>query len=247
MNRSVIIQARMSSTRLPGKVLMPLAGKPVLDHLVSRVKAAKRVDQIVIATSTLAADDSIEDYCNCVGVVCVRGSESDVLDRYLLALRRNPADLVVRITADCPLMDPFLIDELLETIEAANGAVDYLSNILAPRTIPHGLDVEVFRREALERAGREAVRPEEREHVTPYIYHHPELFHIARADLPQDISRYRWTLDTPQDFEFLGKVFGELRPGAFRWQDTLAVMEKYPEWVVINAAVPQKSLKSQDE
>lgn len=247
MKRSVIIQARMSSTRLPGKVLMPLAGKPALEHLLSRVQVARRVDTVVIATSTLPADNPIANYCERAGVLCVRGSEDDVLDRYLLALRRYPADLVVRITSDCPLLDPFLIDELLERIEAAQGTVDYLSNILQPRTIPHGLDVEIFRREALERAGREAVRPEEREHVTPYIYHHPELFRIARADLPQDISRYRWTLDTPQDLAFLEKVLAGLEPGAFRWQDTLAILEKHPEWVAINSGVLQKSLNKPNE
>lgn len=242
MKRSVIIQARMGSTRLPGKVLMPIAGTPAIDHLISRVQAAKRVDALVIATSLLAADDAIEEYCERRGVLCVRGSENDVLDRYLLALRTHPADLVVRITADCPLMDPFLIDEMLEKIEA-DGSIDYLSNILPPRTIPHGLDVEAFRCEALEKAGQEAVRPEEREHVTPYIYRHPELFRIEQAELPRNISHYRWTLDTPQDLEFLEKVLGELQPGAFRWQDTVAVLEKHPEWAAINATVSQKSLK----
>lgn len=247
MKRSVIIQARMSSSRLPGKVLLPLAGKPALEHVVSRVQAARRVDQVVIATSSLEADNPIEDFCGRQKVFCVRGNETDVLGRYLLALREYPADLVVRITADCPLMDPFLIDSLLHEAEGAAGTVDYVSNTLPPRSIPHGLDVEVFRSDALERAGREAVLPEEREHVTPYLYRHPELFHLKRADLPVDISRYRWTLDTPQDREFLEKVLGELKPEAFRWQDALAVAEKHPEWVAINAAVAQKTLKTDHE
>ncbi len=242
MRTNVIIQARMGSTRLPGKVLMPLAGKPALSHLLSRVSVAATVDRIILATSGLRADDPIAGWCTENGVPCVRGSESDVLARYIAALEAHPSDIVVRVTGDCPLMDPEIIDHLVRTLEGHPSAPDYHSNTLPPRMIPHGLDVEVFRAEALRRAGRDAASPDEREHVTPYLYRNPQIFTVLRADHPEDISRHRWTLDTPEDHRFLDKVLGALPPGAFSWRHTLGVLAKNPDWLSINSAIAQKKL-----
>lgn len=242
MKTAVVIQARMGSSRLPGKVLMPLAGKPAIAHVLERVAAARTIDHCVLATSTLPADDAIANYCRDHSIPCVRGSEDDVLSRYLLALELFPADIVVRITGDCPLTDPSMIDDLVETMKSDPSDVDYLSNTQAPRKIPHGLDVEVIRAAALRRAGREATAREEREHVTPYLYRHPELFRIRRADPPVDLSAHRWTLDTPDDHQLLERILLALAPAAYRWQDTLAVIDQHPEWRAINAAISQKSL-----
>ncbi|MBM3863944.1 MAG: hypothetical protein FJ385_08380 [Verrucomicrobia bacterium] len=242
MKTLVVIQARMGSTRLPGKVLMPLAGKPALEHVVERVRAAREANQFVIATSTLPADDAVAECCAARGWPCVRGSEDDVLDRFLTALERHPAEIVVRITGDCPLTDPAMIDELVSALKNDPRGLDYISNTQLPRKIPHGLDVEVMRADALQRAGREAAACEEREHVTPYLYRNPARFSLGRIDPPVDLSAHRWTLDTPDDHALLERVLLALPPGAFRWQDTLEVLEKHPEWLSINSTVTQKTL-----
>ena len=245
MKTLVVIQARMGSTRLPGKVLMPLAGKPALEHVIERARAAREVDQVVIATSTLPADDAVAEFCAARGWPCVRGSEDDVLARFLTALEHHPADIVVRITGDCPLTDPAMIDELVSALKNDPRGLDYISNTQAPRKIPHGLDVEVMRADALQRAGREAAAREEREHVTPYFYRNPDLFRLGRIDPPVDLSAHRWTLDTPNDHALLERVLLALPPGALRWQDTLALVEQHPEWVSINSSVTQKTLASE--
>lgn len=242
MKTLVIIQARMGSTRLPGKVLMPLAGKPALEHVVERVRAAREVDGFVIATSTLPTDNAVAEYCAAHSWPCVRGSEDDVLARFVTVLERHPAEIVVRITGDCPLTDPAMIDQLVGALKNDPRGLDYISNTQAPRKIPHGLDVEVMRADALLCAGREAAAREEREHVTPYLYRNPALYTLGRIDLPVDLSAHRWTLDTPDDHALLERVLQELTPGAFRWQDTLEVLEKYPKWVSINSSVTQKTL-----
>jgi spore coat polysaccharide biosynthesis protein SpsF len=238
---AAIIQARLGSTRLPGKVLMPLGGRPALDHVIERVTAAKTVDLVVIATTLAPGDDPIADYCARNGIACVRGSEDDVLSRYLDAMRLWPSDIVVRITADCPLTDPALIDDVVAALKA-DATLDYHSNTLPPRRIPHGLDVEAFRRAVLERAGREATRADEREHVTPYIHRHPELFRITQAILPKDISGCRLTLDTQADWDLLNLMLTALPSGEFGWQASIALLETHPDWVRINAAITQKSL-----
>lgn len=241
MTTAAIIQARMGSTRLPGKVLMPLGGRPALDHVIERVSAAKTVDRVVIATTTSASDDPIADYCSQKNIACARGSEDDVLSRYIDAMRLYPSDIVVRITADCPLTDPALIDEVVSALKA-DSTLDYHSNTLPPRRIPHGLDVEAFRSLILERAGREATRSDEREHVTPYIYRHPELFRITQAILPTDLSGYRLTLDTQADWRLLNLMLNELSRGQFSWQASLALLEAHPDWVLLNATIIQKSV-----
>jgi spore coat polysaccharide biosynthesis protein SpsF len=245
MKTLVVIQARMGSTRLPGKVLMPLAGKPALEHVVERARAAREVDQVVIATSTLPADAAVAQCCAARGWSCVRGSEDDVLARFLIALEKHPADIVVRITGDCPLTDPAMIDELVCALKNDPRGLDYISNTQAPRKIPHGLDVEAMRADALQRACNEAAVREEREHVTPYFYRNPNLFRLARVDPPVDLSAHRWTLDTPDDHELLERILLALPPGAFAWRDTLEVLERHPEWVSINSSVTQKTFDTE--
>jgi len=188
-----IIQARMGSTRLPGKVLMDLGGETVLARVLGRLQRAIMIDEIVVATIDSAADDAIIRECQRLEVSCFRGSEDDVLDRYYQAARMFAAEVVVRITSDCPVIDPDLVDETIGTFQVQCG--DYCSNSF-PRTYPRGLDTEVFTMNALEQAWHNARRLYEREHVTPYLYEHPELFRLVSHQGQTDYSEYRWTLDT---------------------------------------------------
>lgn len=241
MKTAVIIQARMGSTRLPGKVLMPLRGKPVLSHVINRVRQAKCVDEIVIATTLSPSDDPICDLATQEGVVHYRGSELDVLERYYYSAQSSQADKIIRITSDCPLIDPGVIDatyELFETSEA-----DFVSNTLT-RTFPRGLDVEIFNFNILEEAYREAISPEHREHVTAFMYTNPQRFSIAQYTFPSDESRYRWTLDTTEDWELIQHIYkylGETHAYA-EWTAVLRLMKDYPHLVEINANVEQKKL-----
>ncbi len=200
-----VIQARMGSTRLPGKTLLRLAGATVLEHVVSRARAARRVDRIVVATTTNAEDDAIAEECARLRADLERGSASDVLDRYAMACDRSSADVVLRITADCPLLDPDVVDEVVDAL-LAPPQCDYASNTLE-RTFPRGLDVEAVAAPALAAAAREAGDPYEREHVTPFIYDRPERFLLRNVRSSSDWSHLRWTLDTPADYEYLERVF----------------------------------------
>ena len=177
MARTVaIVQARMGSRRLPGKVLALLGGSPVIWHVITRAAQGRTVDQVVVATSDQPGDDQISGWCEAEGLRCVRGPEADVLSRYALAAEASAADVVVRVTADCPLLSPAVLDLVVDA-RAAAGA-DYASNTLA-RGFPHGLDVECLTRAALDSAAAEALDPEEREHVTPFVYNRPDRFHLA--------------------------------------------------------------------
>lgn len=245
MKTVAIIQARMGSTRLPGKVMLPLAGRSVLSHVISRVNACSLVDEVVVATTVHGQDDTIAgEAANC-GAGCFRGSEDDVLDRYCRAAQESSAGIVVRITSDCPLMDPAVLGSMLERFARLRDdgvKVDYLSNTIT-RTYPRGLDAEIFTAPALARAGREATLPAEREHVTPYIRHHPELFTLFPfTEGPGDGSS-RWTLDTEDDYRFIQVVFEELyREGeAFGMEDVLALLKENPDLTLINAHVRQKT------
>ncbi len=238
MRTVAIIQARMGSTRLPGKVLRPLAGQPMLARVVERVGRSRRVDETVIATTVATADQALEDLCRERGWFCDRGSEDDVLDRYCQSARRHRADRVVRITSDCPLIDPGLIDEVVAVL--VREKADYASNTLEPRTFPRGLDVEVFPFAALERAWREDQNPAWREHVTPFLYRHPERFRLARVANDEDLSRHRWTVDTAEDYELVRRVYDHFGDSAFGWQDVLRLLEDHPDWLRINQGVNQK-------
>lgn len=246
MKTVAIIQARMGATRLPGKVLRSLCGQSVLGHVAARVRVARRLDEVVVATSGAARDDAVAVEGARLGVSCFRGSEEDVLARYYGAAEASGAQAVVRATADCPLFDGSLLDRMLAVFGEANRdgtTVDYLSNVLR-RTYPRGLDVEIFTFAALERAHHEATQPFEREHVTPYFYQHPDRFRLRSFEGTVDLSGHRWTLDTPEDWAFTEAVYATLyRPGAvFTTEDVLRLLCERPELRDLNAYVEQKRL-----
>lgn len=225
----------MGSTRLPGKVLKDVAGRPMLSYQMERLRRVKRAERIVVATTDQPADDAVERFCQKEKIACVRGSEHDVLARYHLAIERFPADVVVRITADCPLIDPAIVDEAIAAYEP-----DYVSNMLET-TYPYGMAVEVFSAQALREAHREAKDPAEREHVTPFIYRHPERYRLRSLTMAPNLSHHRWTVDTPEDFELVSRLLKTLKPH-FTLQDVLAVLDDHPDWCAINAHVEQKAL-----
>jgi spore coat polysaccharide biosynthesis protein SpsF len=235
-----IIQARVGSTRLPAKVLEPISGEPMLARVVERVRRARSIDRIVVATSTLDGDDAIAAMSRTRGWDLFRGSSEDVLDRYYQAARASGTDEVVRITSDCPLIDPMLIDDVVAALRR-EGA-DYASNSLEPRTFPRGLDVEALTFETLERAWRSDRRTEWREHVTPYIYRHPNEFRIARVTNDEPLGDLRWCVDTTEDLELVRRIWAALAKDAFSWRDVLGVVERNPEWTSLNATVTQKVL-----
>ena len=239
MKITAIIQARMGSTRLPGKVLMDLGGESVLSRVVQRLGRTKLLQQIVVATSLGPADGAIAAECARLQVPCFRGSEDDVLDRYYQAVRSVPSDAVVRITADCPLIDPEVVDLTVEMF-LRTGA-DYASNSIR-RTYPRGLDTEVFTVAALAQNWREARQPHQREHVTPFFYEHPELFQISSISAPGDYSQYRLTLDTVDDLELLRAVYASFdNQDTMSWQEVVGLLERHPELADLNSHVVQKS------
>lgn len=238
---AIIVQARMGASRLPGKPLKQVLGKSLLSYLIERLKQCKTVDRLCIATTTNPQDDVIARAAEKAGVDMVRGSEEDVLARYVQAAQVLKCDLIVRITADCPLMDPALIDQLVTAFKTHSSKVDYLSNTLK-RTYPRGMDVEVFSHQALKKAAQEALLPEEREHVTLYMYRHPELFYLENFSYPQDHSNYRWTVDTPEDFVLIKHIIEALYPinPHFNLADILQLMQQHRDWALINQHIPQK-------
>jgi spore coat polysaccharide biosynthesis protein SpsF len=243
MNVVTIIQSRMGSTRLPGKVLLDLAGEPMLTRIVNRVQRAETVNSIVIATTPSQADESILHLCTLKNWHCFRGSENDVLDRYYQAAKKHHADVIVRITADCPLIEPTVIDQVVQSFLECQPEVDYASNILSPRTFPRGLDTEVFSFAALEKTWQQAMGdPGWREHVTSYIYSHPDQFHLRRFTSQVDYSHLRWTVDTPEDLAFVRNVYEYFRNDEFSWRDVLSLLELHPEWLEINRHIEQKAV-----
>lgn len=236
-----IIQARMGSTRLPGKVLEDIEGETVLARVVSRLRRASLIGEVLVATTDRPADDAIVAESRRCSVAVSRGDENDVLDRYFRAAQLSKAEVVVRITSDCPLIDPEITDKTIRAF--LDEAPDYASNALQ-RTYPRGLDTEVISMRALERAWRAASKAYEREHVTPYIYEHPDQFKILPVTGDADHSRHRWTLDTPEDLQFIRAVYARMKGhDDFLWKDVLGVLAREPELTEINRNVVQKAIQ----
>ena len=226
-----IVQARIGSTRLPGKVMKPINGVPMIELLLARLALSREIDQIVVATSTDPRNQPLVDHVRNLGYACERGSESDVMERYLLAARTHEADIIVRITGDCPLIDPELVDEAVRRFRTEG--VDYFSNTV-PTTYPDGLDTEVFTMAALEKAARETDSPYDHEHVTPYLR---ESGHFSGASMQAeyDYSALRWTVDEQADFDVVSGVFAHFAPDIhFTWQQVLALQQAHPDLFAAN-------------
>jgi spore coat polysaccharide biosynthesis protein SpsF len=243
MSTAIIVQARMTSTRLPGKVLLPILSRPMLSYQLERLRRVSQADRIVIATTTNATDDPIVDFCATEGVDCTRGSEQDVLSRYFEAANRFAADTVVRVTSDCPLIDPQLIDSTISAYREEAGGCDYVSNMIEP-SWPYGMAVEVFSARALAEAHAEATEEAEREHVTPFIYWRPGRYRLKSLSMQPDLSQHRWTVDTPEDFELVRRILESLYPRkpCFGMADVLALLAEHPDWAAINRHIKQKTL-----
>jgi len=245
MNITVIIQARTGSTRLPRKVLKIIKGKTILQHVIERVKTCKKITDIIIATTIKQEDDIIVEEAKKSNVKSYRGSQEDVLSRYYHAAQENKTDIIIRITSDCPVIDPKIIDYMIEKFLEIKktGNIDYISNKIK-MTYPRGLDVEVFSFKALEKSFLEAKLPYEREHVTPYIYLNPDKFKILNYENAVDYSRFRWTLDTEDDLKVIKAIYDNLykQDKIFYFQDILDFILKHPEISKINEHVKQKEL-----
>jgi spore coat polysaccharide biosynthesis protein SpsF len=236
-----IIQAHMASSRLPGKVLMDIAGRTMLARTVERTRRAKRLDEVVVAATTASADEAIVAECGRLEAPVFRGAEEDVLDRYRRAAVAHGAGAVVRVTSDCPLIDPGIIDRVVGAF--LREKPDYASNSLRP-AFPVGLGVSVARVEALERAWREARERYERVHVMPYLYRNPRRFRLLSVEGEEDLSGHRWTVDTGEDLEFVRAVYARLGgEGLFDWRDVLALLEREPALADINRHVRQKRIE----
>lgn len=239
----LIVQARMGSTRLPGKIFKEILEKPLLAYELERLRKVKKANTIVIATTNKPIDNAVVDFCHMEQVPLFRGSEDDVLDRYYQAAKSFDADVVVRVTGDCPLIDPKIIDETIDFYLKTYPNYDYVTNTLE-RTYPRGLDVEVFSFDALKKAAQDATLPAEREHVTPYIYTHPDLFSLGNITLTPNESHHRWTVDTEEDFLLISHILTALYPTNpdFHMHDVLNLLKQHPEWIRINANIKQKAL-----
>lgn len=236
-----IVQARMGSSRLPGKVLQELAGHSMLSRVVSRLRSSRLVDEVVVATTCHSKDDAIVEECGRCSVSFWRGDENDVLDRYFRAAESSGADVIVRITSDCPLIDPEITDKTIQAF--LEERPDYASNTLV-RTYPRGLDTEVISWSALKRSWQEARQLYEREHVTPYVIEHPAEFRLLSVTGPEDYSAHRWTVDTSEDLAFIRAVFSRLPyDEVFSWRDVLKLLEREPALADLNRSVVQKAMR----
>jgi len=241
MRTVILVQARMTSTRLPGKVLKTVLGKPLLEYQIERLQRVRLADAVVIATTTNDTDDPIVALCDRLSVSCVRGSEEDVLGRYYEGAIAHQADVIVRVTSDCPLIDPAIIDRVIQTYLDGAGAFDYVSNALQ-RTYPRGMDTEVFSFSALKEAYQESTAPPDREHVTPFINRRPERYRFGHVYDKTDTSHHRWTVDTPEDFELIRRILESIYPTNphFSMHDCLEVLQQHPDWSLLNTHIEQK-------
>ena len=244
MRIGIIVQARMTSTRLPGKVLMPVMGKPLLEYQIERLQRVRFADSIIIATTTNDTDQPIVDLAERLGIKVFRGSEVDVLSRYYGAAQENGLDVIVRITSDCPLIDPAVVDDVIGKYFENVGNCDYVSNCLN-RTFPRGMDTEVFPFDLLDKVNSEAIGEPYREHVTPYIYDDSQRFRLINVAFQRDESRHRWTVDTPEDFKLIELILKTLYPSKhfFKLEDILALVDSHPNWSEINSQIKQKKLR----
>jgi spore coat polysaccharide biosynthesis protein SpsF len=235
-----VIQARMGSSRLPQKVLKDLGGATVLDRVLNRLGRAELIQESVVATTTEPADDAIVEHCERTRRKVFRGAEQDVLDRYYQAARYMDADVVVRITSDCPVIDPEVTDTTIRAF--LDRGADYASNVHV-RTYPRGLDTEVMTVQALERAWRESTKPYQREHVTPYIYENPGKFKLHGIENDTDYSPHRWTIDTPEDLRLLQTIYARFDGrDDFGWREVLELVESEPSLADINRHIAQKAM-----
>lgn len=242
MSVNAIIQARCGSTRFPNKVFALIDGKPLLWHVVNRLKYATKIDDIIVATTVSEKDDKIEEWCKQNNVHCFRGSEENVLNRYYSASEAFPSDYVVRITADDPFKEPKVIDAVIAKL--IEEGYDHVTNNLPP-SFPEGLDCEAFKKEALDRSEKEAETAFEREHVTQYIYHHPEIFKIGNVSNDKNLSYLRWTVDKDVDFEMVKAVFAHRNPankGILLMDEILDILKANPEIEKINSEVERSAM-----
>jgi len=246
-----VLQARMGSSRLPGKVLMPILGEPMVFRQIERIRRCKQIDELVVATSTSAADDPLVAFCRDRGIKAGRGSENDVLSRFVHIARPYAPNAVVRLTGDCPLADPDVIDDVIALF--ISGGFAYVSNV-EPATFPDGLDVEVIRWSALEQADKDAVLPSHREHVTPFVRTQPSIFPSGCHTRSPDLSHLRWTVDEPADFAFVRRVYEALYPvnPNFATADILRLVESDPALGATNSGFERnegmkKSLRADED
>lgn len=236
------IEARMRSTRLPGKVMLPILDRPMLELMIERLQRVSQLDGIVVATTIDSSCNPIVDLARCLRVGCFRGSEGDVLDRVLQAARSEGADVIVETTGDCPVIDPQIVSKAIDTF--LKNDVDYCSNILE-RTYPRGMDVQVFPAAVLEEVARLTDDPEDREHVSLYIYEHPERFSLLNieSELPERHQDLRLTVDTHEDFNLISEIYQELYPGKpdFGLHDICNLSDRRPELFEVNKNISQKS------
>jgi spore coat polysaccharide biosynthesis protein SpsF len=246
-----IIQARVASTRLPGKALLDIAGRPMVAHVIDRALAIDGVDGVILATTKDAADDALADFARQRGIPCTRGSEHDVLDRFHQAITEHPADVIVRVTADCPLLDPRVSGLVVAEYQRRAGEVEYVSNVHPP-TYPDGLDTEVFSTQALERAWRDADGTSDREHVTSYIWRNAGTFRLGNVAAEPSRAHLRWTVDEPADLEFVRAVYARLRAREIFGMDAVIdLLDAEPELARINAGLDRnegyaRSLRADD-
>lgn len=240
-----IIQARMGSTRLPGKVLADIAGQPMLTRVVERARRASTVDSIAVATTVEPGDLAVARLCLERGYPCMRGHPTDVLDRFYQAARQFEAEVVVRLTGDCPLIDPEVVDTTVRAFLESDPPLDMAANRLAEgRTYPIGQDTEVCSFQALETAWKEAEDPYQREHVMPFLYEHRDRFRVLLVKHEKDYGHLRWTVDTAEDLELVRRIYGHFGGrDDFSWLEVLALFESDPSLAAINAQVQHRGIR----
>ena len=228
-----ILQARMSSSRLPGKVMKPILGQPMIERQIERLLRSKRIDQLIVATSIHEDDNVLETMCERIGIFCFRGNLKNVLDRFYRAAKPFRPEHIIRLTGDCPLADASLIDALVDFY--VEGQYDYASNCQEP-TLPDGLDAEIFSFAVLEETWKEATLPSHLEHVTSFIGDHPERYKVGNYKYNRDLSNLRWTVDELEDLEFVREIYERLYPSNpdFRTEDIIALLKSEPELLEIN-------------